>query len=65
MVGPPNSRSARSASRRPTRRTSAITSRRGSASASRCRASRAEVDDVFAYASDWVNAKLGKIVEEL
>ena len=25
----------------------------------------AEVDDVFAYASDWVNAKLGKIVEEL
>ena len=25
----------------------------------------AEVDDVFSYASDWVNAKLGKIVEEL
>ena len=24
----------------------------------------AEVDDVFSYASDWVNAKLGKIVED-
>lgn len=25
----------------------------------------AEVDDVFAYATDWVNVKLGKIIEEL